>query len=159
MARHRMLVMCRMTAIVLAGCLSIILGVARGSDVRIAEYDLTVQLMPETHHMAVSALIGLTQSDASRSTIELDLSALMKNLSVEIVEPPESAGPIAAEMMTSVRDINHWVIRPAHPFASGKPIRIRLSYDGGEGTGFTFYLGPEGSFGGQNAFWYPQLED
>ena len=151
--------MCRIIGIVLAGCLSIASGEARDSDVRTVEYDMTVQLMPETHHMAVAALIGLPPSDTPRSAIELDLSALMKNVSVEIVEPPENAGPAEAETTKSDRDINHWVVRPRQPFRDGKPVRIRMSYDGGEGTGFTFYLGPEGSFGGQNAFWYPQLED
>jgi peptidase M1-like protein len=151
--------MCRIAALVLAGCLSIVSIAARGNDAPTAEYDMTIQLMPETHHMSVAALIGLPPSNTSRSTIELGLSALMTNLNIEIVEPPESAGPATAEVTKSGRDINHWVIRPRQPFTAGKPIRIRMSYDGGEGIGFTFYLGPEGSFGGQNAFWYPQLED
>src|SRR5437763_9741660 len=105
--------MCQIMAIVLAGCLPI-------ADVRTAEYDMTIQLMPETHHMAVSGLIRLPPSDTPRSTLNLDLSALMKNLSVEIVEPPESSGPAAAETTKSDRSINHWVIRPRQPFAAGK---------------------------------------
>jgi hypothetical protein len=149
----------RIPIVVLAGCLLIASREARGRDVRTAEYDMTIQLTPETHHMEVSALIRLPPGDTPRSSIELDLSALLKNLSVEIVAPPESAGPAAAETRKSEGSINHWVIQPRQPFAAGKSIQIRMSYDGGEGTGFTFYLGPEGSFAGQNAFWYPQLKD
>jgi len=151
--------MCRMSAIVFAVCLSIASVEARGGDARTAEYDMTVQLMPETHHMAVSARIGLPPAGTPQSTIELDLSSLMKNVNVEIVEPPESAGIAASRTAKSDHGVNHWVIEPQRAVAAGKAIQIRMTYDGGEGIGFTFYLGPEGSFGGQNAFWYPQWED
>jgi tetratricopeptide (TPR) repeat protein len=127
------------------------------------EYDLAVTLRPDSHRMEVTGTLRVPPHDKPQETMELDLSELMKDFQAEIVEPPESAGPVnftQAEKRNPADHFVRWQLHPKRPIASNKSVEVRFSYGGGESIGFVFYIGPEGSFaGGSNTPWYPQLDE
>lgn len=123
------------------------------------EYDLAVHLLPEAHRMEVTGTLRLPASEQPRATLEFNLSKLMKELRVEVVEPAEAAGRVDATKEEK-EDDNHWTLHPKQPFPAGHPVQLRFSYSGGEDTKLVFYIGPEGSFaGGPDTAWYPQFEE
>jgi len=126
-------------------------------------YDLTVLLKPDSHQMELTGTVILPPSDKPRSVIELNLSELMKQFHAEIIEPAESAGTpeiVKGAKQDSTEHFVRWQLHPKRAIAANKPVKLRFSYNGGEGTGFVFYIGPEGSFaGGSNAAWYPQWDE
>lgn len=137
-------------------------GAAAPRIARTPAYDIAVRLLPDDHHVEVSGTVALPSSNTPRVTLEFMLSALMTNLRVEILEPAESAGPAElnqAESRDPQSKLTHWVVRAKRPLAADAPVRLHFAYDGGEGISFTYYIGPEGSFAGQNSFWYPQFKD
>lgn len=120
------------------------------------EYDLTIRLIPEAHRMEVSGTLRIPPNDQPQGVLDLYLSALMKDFRVEVLEPPENAGPVDMTSTKDEDDINHWVLHTRAPFAANKPIKLKFSAVNAEDSWYTFYVGPEGSFGGANAFWYPR---
>jgi tetratricopeptide (TPR) repeat protein len=125
-------------------------------------YDLAIGLKPDAHKMEVAGTLRLPPADTVRTSITLELSALMSDFHVEVLEPAEIAGPVsatAAETADRRDGPRLWIVQPPKPLAAHKPILLRLSYQGGDSIAFVFYIGPEGSFaGGSNSPWYPQLE-
>ena len=136
-------------------------GEGQGVVAATPRYDLAVRLIPDEHRMDVSGTLLLPPGDKLQTSINLDLSELMKGLRVEVLEPAESAGPVnatKAENKNPRDHSSHWLIQLPRPIPANKPIRLQLSYQGGESIGFVFYIGPEGSFaGGSNSSWYPRL--
>ena len=125
------------------------------------KYNLAITVLPDSHAMFVSGDLRLPAQDKEQDAVELNLSRLMTQVEMEIVEPAASAG---AMMVTedpkqdkSERTVR-WILRPKLPIAPHQPVRIRFSYLGGSHS-MVFYLGPEGSFaGGSNTVWYPQAD-
>jgi hypothetical protein len=105
---------------------------------------------------SVAALIVLWSAVAG--TIELQLSELMRDLVVEVVDPPAAAG--RAHLSESARKDGtvHYIVSPAAPLAAGNSVTLRFSYSGGEKIAPQFAIDPVASFafGGATA-WYPQL--
>ena len=127
------------------------------------KYNLSITLLPESHHMEVTGTLRVPPSDKPRETIELGLSELMEDFQAEIIEPGESAGPVSftkGEKKDPQDKSIHWLLHPKQPIAPNRSVKMRFSYSGGESIAFVFYIGPEGSFaGGPNTAWYPQLDE
>jgi len=124
-------------------------------------YDLAVTIQPESHQMRGAGTLRLPPSSQAQGSIDVYLSDVMRDLRAEIVEPEIIAGPIevtAAEKKNPQDRTTRWILRPRQAIAANTPALVRLSYDGGEGISFAYYLGPEGSFGGSNTAWYPRIQ-
>lgn len=130
-------------------------GVDKPAGASLPQYELNIRLMPEAHKMEVEGTLRLPPADSNRESLGLRLSEVMRDLHVEVVEPP-GAGPGDLKKRTT----SEWAIEPARPIATGESVLLRFSYSGGEQIAVVFYLGPDGSFvSGVNQAWYPQVGD
>jgi hypothetical protein len=127
------------------------------------EYDLAINLLPDSHRMEVTGTLRMPSRDTPQETIEVNLSELMKDFQAEIIEPAESAGPVSftkGEKKNTQDHFVRWVLHPKRTIVANKSVRMRFSYGGGESVAFVFYIGTEGSFaGGSDTPWYPQLDE
>jgi hypothetical protein len=98
----------------------------------------------------------LSPADEVRDRFSLDLSDVMHDLQIQVVEPFESAGPARLEKTGGSK----LTVYPSRPIPKGERLLIRFSYSGGENTAFVFYIGPDGSFAsGINTAWYPRFDN
>ena len=122
-------------------------------------YNLEINLHPDQHQLDGRGSLWIPAANEAREFIKLGLGKNMRDLVAEVIEPTESAGVLTLEAQASIGANNVWNAKPAKPFPAGRPVRLRLSWQGGEKTSFVFYLGNEGSFAsGINTAWYPVLE-
>src|SRR5262249_40934658 len=119
------------------------------------KYDLKIKLIPSDHRLEVVGTVWLPPADQVRHSLQLDLSDVMHDLQVHVVQPLESAGPARMEKTTATR----WTLYPRRPLGKGEATLLRFSYSGGEKIAFVFYIGSDGSFAsGINTAWYPQVD-
>lgn len=131
----------------------------KDSDPAIPRYDLRIKLLPDAHRIEGSGTMLIPSADKPREAIELKLNRQMRGLGVEVLEPAESAGIAGVDEKESKDRNTIWAIRPPRPVPAAKPLRLRLSWRGGEDVDFVFYIGPEASFAsGVNTAWYPMTE-
>jgi tetratricopeptide (TPR) repeat protein len=123
------------------------------------QYDLSVRITPDAHHLEVTGTLFLPPVSEARSSIQMGLSNVMRDLRVEVVEPKSRAGQAKVEKQRETNKMIVWIATPASAIPPGEPVKLRFSYQGGEEIRFVFYIGPQGSFaGGFNTAWYPQVE-
>jgi hypothetical protein len=126
-------------------------------------YDLAIHVIPDSHRIEVAGTVRLPKRDKPQATIEMNLSELMTDFQVQIVEPAANAGPLELVKENKKEADEHfvrWTLRLKNPIAANQSVQLHFSYGGGEKSDFVFYIGPEGSFaGGANTLWYPQLEE
>ncbi|HEY7767219.1 hypothetical protein, partial [Longimicrobium sp.] len=121
-------------------------------------YELTVSLDPDRHHLSGSGTLRLPGSPAERQEIRLGLSARYGAFSVEVVSPASAAGPADVVVFDSTPPNRRYRVIPRRPIPANVEPELRLTYSGGEGTEWVYYLGPEGSFAaGSMTPWYPQV--
>ena len=121
-------------------------------------YDLYVKVIPDAHRLEVSGTMTLPSSPASRTSIQLSLSELMNNFTVEVLRPSISAGVANLEKANAESGEAIWNVYPRNAFPSGDDIELRFTHSGGKELANIFYIGPEVSFAtayGTN--WYPIL--
>jgi len=127
------------------------------------QYELVINLVPESHRLDASGTLRLASSNTVRENVQLRLSGSMQGLFVEVIEPKISQGPaklVDNGQSGAIGGASTWAIVPPSPFPAGKPILLRLSWSGGSDAGNVFYLGPEVCFGsGISTIWYPQVPD
>jgi hypothetical protein len=128
------------------------------------QYELAVTIMPESHRLEASGTLRLPPSDVARNSIQLQLSDLMQDFSVEVIEPQSSKGQAKVDRhqpgSTGGGGTSTWDVAPHSQFPAGAPILLRVAWAGGHDPGNIFYLGPESSFAsGISTVWYPQVPD
>jgi len=129
------------------------------------QYELVVNIIPESHRLDGSGTLRLASSDTVRDSIQLELSETMEDFFIEVIEPHKSQGRAKMERpgapgASGGGGTSTWRIVPPSPFPAGEPILLRMSWVGGRDPGNVFYLGPEASFAsGISTIWYPQLPD
>jgi tetratricopeptide (TPR) repeat protein len=131
------------------------------TDIRsVPRYELTVTLFPSEHRLLGSVVIDLPASPSIRQQVGFQLSATMGELTAEVREPPECAGPAAVTRTAAgTGPGDRWEVKPKVPFSASKQIRLQIRYAGGTQQGNQFYLGPEGCFAGMpGTAWYPHFE-
>jgi Peptidase family M1 domain/Domain of unknown function (DUF4440) len=122
-------------------------------------YDLEINVNPDQHHLDGHGTLWIPATNQAREFIKIGLGKNMRDLVAEVVAPVESVGPLKLEPQEPLGENNTWNARPVKPFAAGRPVQLRFTWQGGEKSSFVFYLGPEGSFtSGINTAWYPVLE-
>jgi aminopeptidase N len=125
-----------------------------------AQYDLSVKILPEAHHLEASGTMQLLAADKVRGEFRLSLSELMRNFTVEIIEPATSAGIAKVEKAETSRGSVKWVVRPVRPIPVKQTVKLRFSYAGGEQIANQFYIGPEVSFASAyGTDWYPLIDE
>jgi hypothetical protein len=118
------------------------------------KYDLKIKVLPEDHRLEATGTVTLGAADEARDRLSLDLSDVMHDLQIQVVEPTESADLARLEKTGG----SGLTLYPSRPIGKGEPVLLRFSYSGGENTAFVFYIGPDGSFAsGINTAWYPQF--
>jgi hypothetical protein len=121
-------------------------------------YDLRVELEPARQRLRVTGTIRLAPDPNRKTDHTLQLSSLMRDFKVRVVEPRVSAGEATLVKDESGAPKVLWRIIPQQPFPPDSAVTLNVSYEGGEGGGFGFSLGHEGSFAvGILTPWYPQL--
>jgi hypothetical protein len=145
--------------LIAAGCRA----VAAAEDVPAPniQCDLELKVQPDQRRMEASGTVRLPGSKLPRESVVLTLRSDMADLHVEVVSPPECAGPteVRAQGAPAAGHDTDWIIRPKHPFPAGSDISLKFSYAGGKKQSFVFYLGSAGCFaGGPNSAWYPQFD-
>ncbi|HKO45554.1 MAG TPA: hypothetical protein VJU84_19925 [Pyrinomonadaceae bacterium] len=121
-------------------------------------YDLHVTVIPNENLVDVSGTMTLPSSATSRTFIQLSLSELMTDFTVEVVRPSASAGAARLEKKDVDSNEATWNVYPRNAFPSGEDIELRFTHSGGKNLATLFYIGPEVSFA--SAFgtnWYPIL--
>jgi hypothetical protein len=126
-------------------------------DSEIPSYDLTIHVLPERHELEVSGEIRIPPKKEAVPEIRVYLSHLMRNFQVDVLEPKDKIGTVTPVKLDTSNNSDQWAIRPNQPFPAQAWIVLHFSYNGGEGTAYTYYLGPEGSFAGQGSLWYPRF--
>lgn len=134
-------------------------------DPGFVSYEVSSRLLPEEHALEAEATVRLPPTPSDRETLTFELYSDMAGVSVEVLSPAACAG--AAEVR-AVGDVGvwgppfppnrRWEVRPRRPFPGNTQIALRLKYSGGRKQGFTYYLGPEGSFA-STSLWYPSFGD
>jgi hypothetical protein len=126
----------------------------------VPRYAMDVKVLPEAHRLEVNGTMILPPANEVRQSIQLNLSDLMRDVQVEILQPKACAGLAKISKKSEREKTVNWTIQPANPIPAGEALHLRFSYTGGEEIRFVFYIGTEGSFaGGFNTAWYPQVED
>jgi hypothetical protein len=132
----------------------------RNSVLSVPQYELSVRVLPDERQLEVRGTLRLPPASAPRARLELDLSGVMRDFSVEIREPAASAGPATLTVKEENRDRVTWSIYPAKPIPARVPVLLRFAYVGGESGGFVFALDPSGCFAcGSNTAWYPYFAE
>jgi aminopeptidase N len=130
-----------------------------GSFSSVPRYALEVKVLPDAHRLEVNGTMILPPASEVRQSIQLNLSDLMRDVQVEILQPKVCAGPAKINKKDEREKTVSWTIQPATPIPAGEALHLRFSYTGGEEIRFVFYIGTEGSFaGGFNTAWYPKVE-
>lgn len=125
----------------------------------VPQYDLSVKVIPDAHRLEVTGTLTLLPMSEARSSIQIGLSNVMRDLQVEVLEPKSCAGQTKIEKQREINKMIVWRLTPASAIPAGESVKLRFSYAGGEEIRFVFYIGAEGSFaGGFNTAWYPQVE-
>ena len=123
------------------------------------QYDLSVKITPEAHRMEVTGTMLLPPVSEARSSIQIGLSNVMRDLQVEVLEPKSCAGQAKIEKQRETNKMIVWTTTPASAIPADEAVKLRFRYAGGEEIRFVFYIGAEGTFaGGFNTAWYPQVE-
>ncbi len=60
-------------------------------------YDLSINVLPESHRIEATGTIRLSQARETRESLELILSSYMRDFRVDVLEPGTSAGPAKIE--------------------------------------------------------------
>lgn len=131
---------------------------AQSTNPQPVRYDLHVKVIPNEHLLEVSGTMMLPSSAASRAFIQVSLSELMDDFTLEVVRPNTSAGAARLEKKNVDSGEATWTVYPRKPFPSGEDIELRFNHSGGKKLAYIFYIGPEVSFAsayGTN--WYPIL--
>jgi hypothetical protein len=130
------------------------------------KYDLTVRVLPDDGLMEVSGTIELPPTDSSRDHVELSLSELMHDVSVDILSPSSLAGhaTIESRIRPQARagwGTNTWIVRPGGTTPPGTPITLKVRYrGGGPRTSEIFSINRISAFAaGIKTAWYPEIED
>lgn len=122
-------------------------------------YHLDIKVMPDAHRLEAKGMLRLPPVNSSRPELRLSMSELMRDLTVEIIEPTASAGIAGVEKTESSGKNLKWIIRPARPIPAGRSVLLRFAYVGGEQLASQFYLGPEVSFASAwGTDWYPLID-
>ncbi|MDQ3668161.1 MAG: hypothetical protein M3410_16625 [Acidobacteriota bacterium] len=157
--------MMRITAIFIYLLSLIIIGSANSSsyaqnvDNSIPQYDLSIRLLPAEHRLEASGTLRLPTVNVSRSEIRLSLSELMRDFTVEVLEPATSVGIAGVERRDASGKNVKWIVRPLRPIPAGQSVLLRFSYAGGEQLANQFYIGSEVSFASAwGTDWYPLVD-
>ena len=133
-------------------------AVAQSKPPQPVRYDLHVKVNPNEHLLEVNGTLTLPSSPTSRNFIQLSLSELMNDFTVEVVRPTASAGAARLEKKNVESGEATWNVYPQNAFPAGEDIELRFTHSGGKNLATLFYIGPEVSFA--SAFgtnWYPIL--
>ncbi len=123
------------------------------------QYRLAITVIPAAHRLEAKGELTLPPAKALRQSVPLQLSDVMHDFQVTVIEPKVCQGLARLEKQAERDKTVKWSVQPSTPFPAGEPLRLQFSYSGGEEIRFVFYLGEEGSFaGGFNTAWYPQIE-
>lgn len=139
------------------------LHVAPSNGKPLAEYNLEVRLIPDSHRMEVTGTIDLPAESAVRSTVEFGLRNDMASPSVEVLKPEVCAGATEVHELGDDKELQatrRWKVKPRVPIPAGAKLVLKIAYAGGSETnGKAFFnLGSEGSFGnGGISAWYPNF--
>ena len=122
-------------------------------------YDLDIRVLPDAHRLEASGTLRLPAANKSRPEIRLSLSEVMRDLTVEVLEPAASAGITKVERSSASDETIKWIVRPVRPIPANRSVLLRFSYAGGEQITSLFYIGPEVSFASAwGAYWYPLID-
>ncbi len=132
---------------------------AQTASVLIPQYDLTIRLSPDAHRLEATGTMRLPASNMPRAELRLSLSELMRDFTVEVIEPAASAGTARVERRDASGGNIKWIVRLVRSIPAGEVVRLRFSYAGGEQIANQFYIGSEGSFASAwGTDWYPLLD-
>jgi hypothetical protein len=73
------------------------IGGARTVPKSAVEYDLDIKVVPDAYRIEVKGSLTISAVDRSRSQLNVSLSGMMHDVSFEVIEPAESAGPAKIE--------------------------------------------------------------
>lgn len=122
----------------------------------VPEYELTIRLLPEDHHIEVNGTVQLPVTNVAQEFIPLLLNDTMHDFKVEVMSPAESAGSAKVINKGGSSWGQVWLVIPNKPIPANQNALLKFSYNGGEKEASIFYLGTEGSFAhGANVAWYP----
>jgi len=125
----------------------------------ISQYDLSIKILPDAHRLEASGTLRLPIANVSRSEINLSLSELMHDFTVEVIEPAASAGIAKVEKRDASGKNIKWIVRPVRPIPANQAVLLRFSYAGGEQSANQFYIGSEVSFASAyGTDWYPLID-
>lgn len=125
----------------------------------VPQYELDLKVMPDARRLEAKGTLRLTAANRSRAEIRLSLSELMRDLTVEIIEPAASAGLAKVEKSDASGKNLKWIIRPIRPIPAYHSVLLRFSYAGGEQLANQFYIGSEVSFASAwGTDWYPLID-
>ncbi len=128
-----------------------------------ASYEMSCRVLPESHKLEAEVIVNLPASTEEREKLAFELYSDMSVAGVDVLTPTTSQGPAeiipAGETMVwgeAFPGNKKWEIKPLRPFPKGSPVSLKVKYSGGQKQGFSFYLGPEGSFA-NTSLWYPSF--
>lgn len=126
----------------------------------VPRYELSIRLLPDAHRLEASGTLRLPAADAPRSEIRLSLSELMRDFTVEVIEPVASAGIAKVEKTNAGGKNLKWIIRPVRLIPANQSVLLRFSYAGGEEQlANQFCIGSEVSFASAwGTDWYPVVD-
>ncbi|MEJ7711623.1 MAG: hypothetical protein WKF84_17585 [Pyrinomonadaceae bacterium] len=109
-------------------------------------YDLNIRVLPDTRRLEATGMMQLPASNTPRSELRLSLSELMRDFTVEVLEPATSAGIAKVESRDASGRNVKWIVHLLRPVPAGETVRLRFSYAGGERIANQFCIGSEVSF-------------
>jgi hypothetical protein len=123
----------------------------------IAQYNLAIKVIPETHHLEVKGEIILPPASETRNSLDIYLSGAMHDFEAAILEPKALAGKAKLEQKRTDGDTIIWSLQPPESFPAGDAVHLKFSYTGGKEKRHMFYIGKEGSFASFGIYWYPKV--
>ncbi|HLK61074.1 MAG TPA: hypothetical protein VKU00_31200 [Chthonomonadaceae bacterium] len=138
-------------------------GAGQRSAPATVQYDLTVNLQPDAHHLEATAVVQLPPATTERQTLPFALYSDMNDVRATVLSPQSCAGPATVRETRTDSDFSknrHWELTPPHPLPRNTPLSLQIQYSGGQRPAFQFYLGPEGSFASAyGSYWYPRFDE
>lgn len=145
-----------------AGCAS-----RRPEPRALPRHALTAVVRPEQRRIEVTGTMPVAAVDRARSELRMALSPRLGDLTVEVLEPPISAGPAQVARVPDAggpreageRGNVKWIVTPTRPIPAGQPVILRFSCAGSGEAGFLYYVGPEVAFASAwGDAWYPSVD-
>ena len=122
----------------------------------VSKYDLSVKILPESHHVEVAGTLRLPATEKNTNQIEFYLSPKMQNLSVQFLEPKITDASVSLTSEDAGGDTK-WTVKTTQQINARQSVLLHVSYVSETEPAPQFNISPEGSFaGGGGELWYPQ---